>query len=104
MRAASSHRTVTSGNGAEAPEAAVASRVDAQREQSLPGLDGMRASARKLETSLPDLFVVGGQQQALRPLHAGLQPWYRYRKGVVLHVRTADETIETALEYVSPPE
>lgn len=48
--------------------------------------------------------MVGGQQQALRPLHAGLQPWYRYRKGVVLYVRTADETIQTALEYVSPPE
>lgn len=48
------------------------------------------------------LYVIGGQQQSLRPLHAGLQSWYRYNKGVILHVRPDTPEVHTKLEYVSP--
>src|SRR5690606_33089291 len=39
------------------------------------------------------LYVVGGQQHSPRPLHAGLQPWYRYQKGIVLRVDLATRAV-----------
>jgi hypothetical protein len=54
--------------------------------------------------TLNGLYLVGGQQQSLRPLSAGNQEWYRYRKGVILHVDLASERVSNVLEYVSPPE
>ena len=56
------------------------------------------------EVAERSLYVVGGQQQSLRPLHAGLQSWYRYSKGLILHVRPDVQQVGTTLEYVSPAE
>ena len=50
------------------------------------------------------LYVVGGQQRSLRPLRAGKQSWYRYRKGVVLQVRPTTGAASRVFDYVSPPE
>lgn len=51
---------------------------------------------------LNSLYVVGGQQRSLRPLHAGTQRWYKYQKGVVLQVHLPGHEITRVHEYVSP--
>src|SRR5690606_24707202 len=96
-------------NTAAAPaeaEALVGMSADAPRQESVsPGAarrshDASTAS----EKALFSLYVVGGQQQSLRPLHAGMQSWYRYNKGIILEVRRPGYEVAPVLEYVSPPE
>jgi hypothetical protein len=50
------------------------------------------------------LYVVGGQQRALRSLLTGSQDWYEYQKGLVIHVNPETREQEICVEYVSPPE
>jgi hypothetical protein len=49
------------------------------------------------------LYVVGGQQPSLRPLYS-MPGWYRYKKGLVMHVDLASQQVTQTLEYESPPE
>jgi hypothetical protein len=48
------------------------------------------------------LYVVGGQQRALRPLSAIGQDWYEYQKGVIVELDTGARNVTTKVEYVSP--
>jgi len=48
-------------------------------------------------------YIVGGQQRSPRPLLENDQDWYEYKKGVILHVSVENQTVETCIEYVSPP-
>jgi hypothetical protein len=50
------------------------------------------------------LYVVGGQQRALRGLTADMDSWYEYQRGLVLEVDTSSGSIKTLVDYVSPPE
>jgi hypothetical protein len=52
---------------------------------------------------LQHLYVVGGQQRALRPLSA-TDDWYEYQKAVVLDLDISSRTATTRVEYVSPAE
>lgn len=105
MRAATSLRTGGPVNGSSAAEARAAV-PDCAAGQEEPGFrkSGKAARASAAVRDFPDLYVVGGMQQALRPLHAGMQPWYRYSKGMVLRARPAKGEVESVLEYVSPPD
>jgi hypothetical protein len=51
---------------------------------------------------MTDLYVLGGQQRALRPLSGGLD-WYEYEKGLILEIGK-DRRPCVRVEYVSPPE
>jgi len=50
------------------------------------------------------LYVVGGQQRALRPMTAAGQHWYEYQRAIMLEVDTASGAVRSAFEYESPPE
>jgi hypothetical protein len=50
------------------------------------------------------LYVVGGQQRVNRGLIPDRKHWYEYAKGLLLRVEPATGTVETCLEYVSPPD
>jgi hypothetical protein len=50
------------------------------------------------------LYVVGGQQRAPRPMKALVQDWYEYQKGLVLAVDADACSARLAVEYVTPPE
>lgn len=50
------------------------------------------------------MYVAGGQQAGLRPLMADTDTWYSYQKGIILEVDPSTQSVETKLEYVSPPE
>jgi hypothetical protein len=52
---------------------------------------------------LQHLYVLGGQQRALRPLSA-TDDWYEYQKAVVLDLDVSTRSASTTIEYVSPPE
>jgi hypothetical protein len=52
---------------------------------------------------LQHLYVVGGQQRALRPLSA-TDDWYEYQKAVVLDLDVSTRTAVTRVEYVTPAE
>lgn len=53
---------------------------------------------------MSQIYVVGGQQQSLRPLMADTNNWYSYQKGLILQVDSENNTVQTLLEYVSPPD
>jgi hypothetical protein len=105
MRGASSHREELDPTGSAAPSEsrwilrANASRLNGSAVSDTQ--DGLGIST-EFGVERRNLYVVGGQQQSLRPVHAGTQPWYRYNKGLVLQVRPGEQTVETTLEYVSP--
>jgi hypothetical protein len=48
------------------------------------------------------LYVIGGRQREARKLLAS-SDWYEYEHGVLLRVDPAAGSVETLLEYVSPP-
>lgn len=50
------------------------------------------------------LYVVGGRQRTLRPLHAGNRNWNGYQQGVILRVVPTTGEWEECISYVSPPE
>ena len=50
------------------------------------------------------LLVVGGQQRSPRPLRAGTQGWYRYKKGLVVRVDLLGQRVNPVFEHVSPAE
>jgi hypothetical protein len=51
------------------------------------------------------IYVLGGVQRAPRKLTEGEgKGWYEYEKGLLLRVDPETLEVETALEYVSPPE
>ena len=68
-------------------------------QQSRPGDLAGRVAP---DAGVTSLYVVGGQQHSLRPLHAGTQPWYRYRNGIVLEVQPSTRSVRRMFEYVSP--
>lgn len=49
------------------------------------------------------LYVVGGQQRALRPVSAGLD-WYEFQKGLIVEVDLETGGLAVRVDYVSPPE
>ena len=49
------------------------------------------------------LYVVGGQQRALRPISAGLD-WYEFQKGLIVEVDTETGEQHVRVDYVSPPD
>jgi hypothetical protein len=51
---------------------------------------------------MADLYVLGGQQRALRPLSGGLD-WYEYEKGLILEIGE-DRKPRVRVEYISPVE
>ncbi len=51
---------------------------------------------------MTNLYVLGGQQRALRPLSGGLA-WYEYERGLILEIGE-DRKPRVRIEYVSPPE
>jgi hypothetical protein len=69
-----------------------------------PTIVGREQSNGQLSAPARHLYVVGGQQRALRPMTAVGQDWYEYQKGVILELDTATRTVSTKVEYVSPPE
>jgi hypothetical protein len=51
------------------------------------------------------IYVIGGVQRAARKLLTGERAdWYEYEKGLILRIDPETFEVETALEYVSPPE
>ena len=53
---------------------------------------------------LSEIYVVGGRQQAPRPLSAGNRDWTGYVQGVILQINSASGECKEALSYVSPSE
>ena len=53
---------------------------------------------------MSSLYVVGGQQRALRTLLEGATDWYDYGKGLILEIDPATGRAEVRVDYVSPPE
>lgn len=51
---------------------------------------------------MKELYVIGGQQRASRPVFADDENWYEYEKGILMHVNVATGEVQTCLEYVSP--
>ena len=51
-----------------------------------------------------ELYVVGGRQQALRPLSAGNRDWNGYEEGVILRINPSTGEWKEAITYISPPE
>lgn len=49
------------------------------------------------------LYIVGGQQRTLRPMHA-LQDWYQYQRGLILDLDVQSGEARTVVSYVSPAE
>jgi hypothetical protein len=80
----------------------LACALPSARSTEFPSPNLNQGSSNKLGSEPRWLYVVGGQQESLRPLHAGTQPWYRYRKGVVMRVHLPTQKVDTAFEYVSP--
>ena len=74
---------------------ALGERADVRRRAQPNGQRG--AVARRL-------YVVGGQQRALRPLSAIGQDWYEYQKGVIIELEAGARSVATKVEYVSPPD
>ena len=53
---------------------------------------------------MADLYVVGGQQRRLRPLHTGNLDWRGYQKGLILQVNPHTGVSQVCVEYTSPPD
>jgi hypothetical protein len=51
-----------------------------------------------------NLYVIGGRQRELRPIHAANRVWNGYQNGIILEVEPATQHAEVRMLYTSPPD